>query len=85
MLRTILTEDDADRVYDPLRIAFLVFVSQVGLGVFTFIGLAIYNASRFDPISFATGLAAIAAGGGALIGTTGAGLWVSSLQKKEGS
>ena len=82
-LRSIITEDKNDTVLDPLRIAFLVFASQVGIGVFVFLGLAIYNASKFEPVSFATGLAAIAAGGGALLLTTGGGLWMSSRQKDE--
>jgi hypothetical protein len=71
-LRQCLTEDDADRVFDPLRIAFLV-------GFVTFIALAVYDVvilgRAFAPLAYGGGL-------GGYLGGTGAALWAASKQEK---
>ena len=71
MLRSIITEDDADQVYDPLRIAFLVtVVVAIGLQVYT----VVWQDNAFNIQDFGIGM-------GSLLGATGAGLWASSYQK----
>lgn len=68
--RDLLTEDRANQVWDPLRIAF-------ALGFLTLLALEIAAVTvknqPFDPLAFGTAL-------GALIGGTGVGLWTSSKQ-----
>jgi hypothetical protein len=69
MIRELFTEDDANKVFDPLRIAF-------GIGFCTLIGLQIFavvKGQHFDPFSFGSAM-------GAFIGGTGVGLWTSSKQ-----
>lgn len=83
--RSILTEDDDNRDYDPLRLTFLFVVISSLLGFWTFIGLSIYDAlwksHDFDMTSFATALGVIMAAFGALILQTGGALWISSKQE----
>lgn len=71
LFKTILTEDEADTVYDPLRIAFMLTMGM-------FLVLSAYStivlSEPFDAMSFGTGA-------GGLIGATGAGLWASSKQE----
>lgn len=70
MIKTLLTEDEADTKYDPLRIAFAIgFVTLIGLQIFA----VTVKGQPFDPLSFGGAL-------GAFIGGTGVGLWTSSKQ-----
>jgi hypothetical protein len=56
-LRDILTEDDNNTVYDPVRvIGFSGFVSLVAGA-----GWVVVTKGTFDPLAFASGVAAIAA------------------------
>lgn len=87
VLKSITTEDDANETYEPLRIAFLTVVLLAALGTLTYIGLSVWEVvvqkNDFEPVNYATGLAAIIAGFGALIAQTGVGLWVSSKQQSD--
>jgi hypothetical protein len=69
MLRTLITEDEADKVLDPLRIAFVIgFTTLIALQI-----VAVFKGQPFDPLSFGGAM-------GAFIGGTGVGLWTSSKQ-----
>lgn len=71
-LRVMATEDRQNRVFDPLRVAFMVaFVTGDALVIYTTTALA----QPFDIQAFGIGM-------GSLIGVTGAGLWASSNQKE---
>jgi hypothetical protein len=60
--RTLLTEDDDDQVWCPVRIAFWI-------GFFLFLGLAvssyIVKGQAFDPVGFGAGLGGLITGVGA--------------------
>ena len=72
-LRSALTEDKADEVLDPLRVAFLVaFTLAMALQTYT----VIWQGSSFSIQDFGIGV-------GSLLATTGAALWASSNQKDE--
>jgi hypothetical protein len=66
-IKCLLTEDDANSIWCPVRV--------IGAsGIVTLIGLAIYTAvtkGQFDPMSFGTGVAGIA-------GATGAGAGIKA-------
>jgi hypothetical protein len=68
--RDLMTEDDANTTWDPLRIAFLltVVIAQ-SLIVYSVVALG----KDFDVQSYCIGM-------GTLIGVTGVGLWASSKQ-----
>jgi hypothetical protein len=72
-LSAAITEDKADAVLDPLRIAFLIaFITGIGLQIYTVVG----QNNAFDIQAFGIGV-------GSLLATTGAALWASSHQKDE--
>jgi hypothetical protein len=72
-LRAALTEDKADEVLDPLRVAFLIaFAVGMALQIYTVIA----QGQPFDIQAFGIGM-------GSLLATTGAALWASSQQKDE--
>jgi hypothetical protein len=72
-LRAAITEDKADEVADPLRIAFLVaFAVAMGLQLYT----VIVQGNAFSIQDFGIGV-------GSLLATTGAALWASSHQKDD--
>lgn len=83
--RSILTEDDKNRDFDPLRIAFFFVMGTSILGFWTFIGLTAYEVvargADFDGSDFATSLGIIMAAAGSLILQTGGALWASSRQE----
>lgn len=71
-LKQMLTEDDANAVYDPLRMGFIIaFVTGLGLQIYDVVWLM----HEFNLVTFGTGI-------GALLLTTGGGLWASSKQEK---
>lgn len=82
-IRTLITEDEADTVLDPLRIAFaLTFLAAIfalTIGV-TLEIVAVIWALTFDVQAYCIGVAALVAGIGTLILTTGGALWASSRQ-----
>lgn len=72
-LRSIITEDKADDVIEPLRVAFLIaFAVAMGLQLYT----VIVQGNAFSIQDFGIGT-------GSLLATTGAALWASSHQKDE--
>ena len=78
--RTILTEDDANKVWDPIRVQFVVGSIIATLALVVFIVLAMYSVLRqhheFNYTDFGTGFAALLAGFGAYIGGTGTALFM---------
>jgi hypothetical protein len=78
LLQVLSTEDEANQVYDPIRIQFIIGCVVTLLAMFTFIGLAIVKADTFNPSSFGTGFAALLAGLGTYIGGTGAALFMNA-------
>lgn len=72
-LASAITEDKADQVLDPLRVAFLMaFCIGMVLQIYDVIALG----HAFDIQAFGIGV-------GGLIVTTGGALWASSQQKDE--
>lgn len=72
-LRSVVTEDKADEVPDPLRIAFLIaFATGIVLQIYT----VVVQGNMFSIQDFGIGV-------GSLLATTGAALWASSHQKDD--
>jgi hypothetical protein len=72
-LKAAFTEDKADEVLDPLRVAFLTaFAIGMVLQIYTVIG----QGQAFDIQAFGIGV-------GSLLATTGAALWASSHQQDD--
>lgn len=72
-LQSAITEDRADQVLDPLRLAFLI---AFGVAMLLQLYTVIVQGKEFDIQGFGIGI-------GGLIGTTGAALWASSHQKDD--
>lgn len=73
-LRSAITEDKADEVVDPLRVAFLI---AFGVGISLQVYTVVVQGNSFSIQDFGIGV-------GSLLATTGAALWASSHQKDEG-
>jgi hypothetical protein len=71
LLKTILTEDKANAVFDPLRLgAVVAFLTLIGLLIYDVVG----RGHAFDIQASALGL-------GGFLTATGTALWASSHQK----
>lgn len=71
-LRVMATEDHQNRVFDPLRVAFMIsFATGICLQIYT----VVWQGNAFDFSAFGTGA-------GIMIGGTGVGLFASSNQKE---
>lgn len=85
LVLAILTEDDDDKIPDPLRVAFALTFIAVWTAIPTFMGLTIFDVvgrgKPFDMANFGQGVAALLTGISALILGTGTALWASSKQQ----
>ena len=72
-IRVMSTEDKQNKVFDPLRVAFLIaFAAGMVLQTYT----VVWQGNAFSIQDFGIGV-------GSLLATTGAALWASSNQKTE--
>ena len=79
LLRILSTEDDANRVFDPIRIQFLVGSCIALLAMFGYIVFAGYHAiydKTFDPVAYGTGFAAILGAFGTYVATNGVAIFM---------
>lgn len=86
MVRTMLTEDDANKVWDPVRVGFLAGMVVYLFGGCALVGALVHviwvNKQVADFQSYGIALAAWGAGFGAYLTGTGAALWMKAKGDK---